>query len=106
MATKFYCRNEKCDKYNEEIHFNSVSYVIRDGHLTPKERLVCDHCNQEVEMVNVKNEGGAGFNLARFDSLSNDDKKRWIMERNKKVRKHDAEMKRFYEKKILGINLD
>ena len=57
MATKFYCRNEKCDKYNEEIHFNSVSYVIRDGHLTPKERLVCDHCNQEVEMVNVKNEG-------------------------------------------------
>lgn len=52
MATKFYCRNEKCDKYNEEIHFNSVSYVIRDGHLTPKERLVCDHCNQEVEMVN------------------------------------------------------
>ena len=54
MATKFYCRNEKCDKYNEEIHFNSVSYVIRDGHLTPKERLVCDHCNQEVEMGNVK----------------------------------------------------
>ena len=61
MATKFYCRNEKCDKYNEEIHFNSVSYVIRDGHLTPKERLVCDHCNQEVEMVNVKNEGVRGL---------------------------------------------
>ncbi len=106
MSTKFYCRNEKCEKFNEEFHFKSIIYVMRDGHLVPRERLVCDKCGKELEMVNVKNEGGVGFNLGRFDSLSNDEKKRWIMKRNEKVRKQDVEMKRFYEKKIIGTNLD
>lgn len=106
MATKFFCRNTKCDRYDQEQAFPDVTYVMREGQLVPKQPLYCDHCHEEVEMVKVKEEGPINCNVARFNSLSNDDKKRWIMNRNKQVEKKDKELYKHYEKKILGTNLD
>lgn len=106
MATRFVCRNEACEENGKEQVAPNVTYVMRDGHLVPREPVECPACHSEMEMVNVKEEGPIGLNFGRFGSLSNDDKKRWILKRNKQVAKQDAEMKRFYEKKILGTNLD
>lgn len=106
MANHFFCRNKDCDKYNQEIYFDSVVYVLRNGGLVPKEPLFCDHCGCEVEIVNVKSKGPISLNYNKFDSMSNADKKRWLLDRNKKVEKQDRDMKKFYEKKITGTYLE
>ena len=103
MATIFYCNNVRCSAYRREVNIPSITYVMRDGHLVPKEKLKCKECGEEL-ISESKFEGVPSFNT--FDSLSKEDKKKMILKRNEKVKKQDAEMHRYYEKKALGVNLN
>lgn len=100
MATRYYCKNKWCMNYNREVEFSSITYVMRDGHLVPREPLLCPFCDKEVREES-KFEGVPSFNT--FDSLSKEDKKRVIMKRNEKVKKQDQELHDYYQAKALGL---
>lgn len=102
----YFCHNNDCEDYGKEKFFPDLVYVMRDGKLVPKKPLLCDKCHQEVEQRYTHlddDDEPLRLNFSRFGSMSNEDKKKWIQDRNKQVAKKDAELKEHYTKKVLGI---
>lgn len=103
MAVKYVCENKDCNNFGNEVSFTSISYVMRNGKLVPKETLTCPVCGQVLSEVKVVESGPINVQFNRFNSLSPQDKKAWIMKRNEQVKKKDAELKEHYTNKVLGI---
>jgi transcription elongation factor Elf1 len=70
----------KCTQCSQVIPINSVKLVFIDGKMKPKDDIFCDICGSECEVLS---EVGVP-EIAKFSSLSDEQKRKFIKDRAKK----------------------
>lgn len=85
--SKFVCNNPECGLYQKEIFFHKVSFIFSDGELKPNPPKICS-CG--VEMVQVQETKNGFPQFLKFNTLSNEDKRKSIVNR---ARSHDKKIK-------------
>lgn len=102
---RFYCKNEGCANYGKEIFIQKLTYKFdkESGELKSSVDLICEACKEPL--IQKKTEGYP--QVLKFDSLSDEDKKRIIHKRaqdhfNKVGREQKEHIKKQVIKKYMG----
>lgn len=98
---KFKCDNFNCPEEGIEIDYFNFSTVFRHGNIVyldkDKNEIVCKCCNYKMEAVKIKKDGYPEVFTNTFNSLSNSEKRKVLIERERKYSKLNKEAKEYKE---------
>jgi len=104
------CVNENCPKFNQSIELLAMDAFIRGSiYLTKqeqKEYMTCSECGGKIDFIMPEKYKNNDIpNIAKFDSLSDVDKKKVIAKRYKEAMKKEGGYEKVQARKQARINL-
>lgn len=91
MATRFFCENPDCDRYQELTIAGKLTYRYNGNEFVP-ENQYCPNCGKLMAYLETKEEGPITCNYAGFSSMDSDQKKAILKKRTQMFdKKNDAQ---------------
>ncbi len=98
---KFKCDNLLCTKFNKEVEFMQYKSMIKNSNPVYMDKqfnqLVCGECGEPLEFIQPEFNGYPQIITQTFNSLSNSDKKKVLLKREKAHSKTNKSVKEYKE---------
>lgn len=96
---KFKCINLKCERHCQSVDYIRHKSIIKGGETTYLDKynkeIICPNCGKVLEFIQPETNGFPQVRTQTFNSLSNEDKKKVLLKREKHYDKKNKQQQEY-----------